>query len=94
MAAYRLKFTVKGKGFFPLDMLRYDKCYPMNPRDIDLITERGQMPERMIVIGTVIVGSKAHVTRLVKEGLTPTVGRWLSMGWPVVSEVNIRRVEM
>lgn len=27
-------FTVKGKGSFPIDMLRFDQCWPRSPHDV------------------------------------------------------------
>jgi hypothetical protein len=31
------KFVVHGRGPFPLDMLRYDECYPDSTADAELI---------------------------------------------------------
>jgi len=31
---YRTVFTVAGQGGFPLDMLRYDRCFPLTSQDV------------------------------------------------------------
>ena len=33
----RIRFTVRGDGIFPFDMLRYDNCFPATPEDIEWI---------------------------------------------------------
>ena len=34
---YLVLFKVKGAGPFPLDMLRYDRCFPSQPADVELL---------------------------------------------------------
>lgn len=37
MTPYRQTFKVKYKNSFPLDMLRYDRCYPATQQDVSVI---------------------------------------------------------
>ena len=68
------EFTVEGRGSFPIDMLRYDSCWPASEsRDSFEITastrpRSGRMKRRITLLG-------------LRE---PTVGRWESFGWNVV----------
>ena len=71
-------FTVTGRGRFPIDMLRYDCCYPVEGiPDI----EWSQNPEER---------RREFNVRLVRHcksrGWTPTIGRWSSFGWSVDME--------
>ena len=68
---YITTFRVRGKGPFPLDMLRYDQCWPHTPLDVENMNETH---ERDIVI------AKAHPYR---TGGNLTVERWNSFGWAV-----------
>ena len=36
---YLTTFVVKGIGSFPLDMLRYDSCFPMSSSDVAAMSE-------------------------------------------------------
>lgn len=67
-------FTVTGRGSFPLDMLRWDQCYPQGPDDVANI-DVGQRRE----IKLVHVGDRRH--------WEPTKDRWASFNW-VVCRVN------
>lgn len=41
--AQKCVFVVSGRGAFPFDMLRYDRCYPYTSADVArLTTETGQ----------------------------------------------------
>ena len=58
---------------FPLDMLRHDACWPRNSEDAATIVLAGtpDEPARAVI----------HLT-----GITPpSVGRWSSFGWRVVT---------
>ena len=62
-------FSVVGKGHFPLDMLRYDACWPDSPDSV------ARLEANQIHIETVqvdLIGNRA-----------PTVARWNSFGWSV-----------
>jgi hypothetical protein len=66
-------FTVEGRGQFPLDMLRYDSCWPESQADV---TELGATHDRF-------AEKRARVVTL--RGLSePTEGRWQSFGWIVI----------
>ena len=66
-------FTVAGKGTFPLDMLRYDQCWPKAPKDADEIKSEGES-----------FRSARTVTLQSWKG-EATAARWSSYGWEVQS---------
>jgi len=68
-----IKFTVEGRGDFPLDMLRYDRCFPRTGMDCDTITYTGEVRQVTLV-----------ALNRVNRFWAPTEGRWLSFGWSVV----------
>lgn len=74
MKVYR--FEVHGKYPFPIDMLRYDSCYPADPTAVGRMAEAivgpaPDMPFRDRPIFNV---------RLLSHR-APTVDRWRSFGW-------------
>ena len=62
-------FKVRGKGSFPLDMLRYDACHPVRPEDVEAITDDDTTRIRVLTLNS---------------NHPPTVKRWASFGWKVV----------
>jgi len=69
-------------GTFPMDMLRYDGCYPEGSEDASKIGENLQLldtargpedyPEKWVI----------RLVRFVEtKKCEPTVGRWRSFGW-------------
>ncbi len=62
------KFTVSGGGFFPIDMLRFDECWPANPSDSYKIEEARET--RTVDLFT----HRRHIT----------LKRWESFCWEVV----------
>lgn len=64
-------FTVEGFGEFPLDMLRYDCCYPDKPSDAEAMS-------------TTPFSGRRKVTLVSNWPSAPTQGRWQSFSWPVV----------
>lgn len=68
---YVFEFTVRGRGEFPIDMLRYDQCCPKSQDDVRTMVDR--LTEREVRL-RMFSGSR--------EG--PTEERWASFGWPVV----------
>ena len=58
-------YEVAGKPQFPLDMLRYDNCHPVDGGSVDGLTASG---DDVIVVR---LGSPKK----------PTPGRWKSFGW-------------
>ncbi len=75
----RVRFTVEGAGVFPFDMLRYDSCWPESEsRDsYELDRYHEGNPRR-------------QVTLLSDEYHAPTVGRWESFLWRVISQETVR----
>lgn len=67
-------FTVRGRGEFPLDMLRYDSCWPFS--SLDAVKMRREGEKREVVLRTVVY----------KSGVVATVGRWHSFGWKVLND--------
>jgi hypothetical protein len=67
-------FIVEGSGLFPVDMLRYDACWPTTSSDSALIAI-----ERWAV-----QPSPRRVSVMTREGGL-TDDRWLSFGWKVLS---------
>ena len=69
-------FTVSGTGRFPVDMLRFDACYPRTGTDA-LIIERSFERPRPLEAEKVVVLAKP-------SGEAPNAARWKSFGWEVV----------
>lgn len=65
-------FTVIGNDDFPIDMLRYDLCYPKSQADASEITKtfRARTGDYRVTL----ISSKA-----------PTEERWGSFGWAMES---------
>jgi len=72
---YTFRFTVIGKGTFPFDMLRYDRCFPHSTNDAGWINESDR--QRHIVL----------VSQNPRKLWMPTFERWRSFGWVVKSTV-------
>lgn len=67
-------FKVRGKGQFPLDMLRYDECYPVTPVDVEYIESRKRVDGKTVA---------REVSLATHKRFAPTEGRWESFGWTV-----------
>jgi hypothetical protein len=78
MGFYIQEFTVTGHGAFPLDMLRYDSCYPRTQDDVMQIerslTDHGYQEAREVRLLRP-VESKRNL---------PTTARWNSFRWPIL----------
>lgn len=61
--------TVVGEGAFPLDMLRYDQCWPAQQGDADAIESQGR---RSIMLAK-------HQRGPSNPGWSPE--RWSTFGW-------------
>lgn len=68
-----VRFRVEGRGAFPLDMLRYDMCYPARGEDA-IAMEWDLDPNFRETRSVWLV---AHASS------APTIGRWASFGWRV-----------
>lgn len=73
MKLYVHTFKVIGRGAFPLDMLRYDECYPTRGQDVDMLDPSSDSDE------AVQLRAVHHRT------WEPCAGRWESFGWEVTS---------
>lgn len=69
----RKKFTVEGSGPFPVDMLRYDACWPESERKSSWI-ESSIRHETSGVVGVELLTDRHDA---------PTLRRWESFGWRV-----------
>jgi hypothetical protein len=73
MAKVKTTFiTVEGRGRFPLDMLRYDHCWPYTTVD-----SARMAPD---------VREKRKVVLLTNSPNAPTPRRWFSFNWTVVED--------
>ena len=68
-----IEFDVQGRGEFPVDMLRYDLCWPATETDSNLID-----PPRVAGL------AKQRIITLRSLKGTPTFARWRSFGWEVL----------
>jgi hypothetical protein len=75
-------FHVTGSGFFPLDMLRYDSCYPHSQEDVSKISSLGKSSEDL--------GQRTiTLARRVKSRIDqPRIDRWASFGWTVEKSIT------
>lgn len=78
LTVYPMRFTVEGRGQFPVDMLRYDACWPDSSEDVFALTvERGDIEEFTTT-------RKIHLRKWATSAKElPTKGRWASFGWRV-----------
>lgn len=65
------QFYVIGGGEFPLDMLRYDRCWPATSQDAATVS--AEVPRRRVVC---LQTNEARIT----------VRRWESFGWRVSAD--------
>jgi len=71
-------FTVGGAYYFPMDMLRYDSCWPSTSEDASQLQfhpQRNSDVETKRKIRLVTIGHKER---------RPTLDRWKSFGWEVI----------
>ena len=80
------QFTVIGRGVFPLDMLRYDGCYPKSEKDT--VTMRTDGLRELTLHKTLNWGTPHELLKV----WVPTVGRWNSFGWAVLSDLPANRL--
>lgn len=74
------RYTVQGRGAFPIDMLRYDACYPATEQDAGLIEDLLRHPH--IDRNPHEVTIETHRTPRT-HAVIVTWGRWESFGWTV-----------
>jgi hypothetical protein len=74
---WHFKFSVVGKGRFPFDMLRHDRCYPRDSVAASWLDD-GERGVREIEL----------VSEQLQRGWLPTFERWRSFGWVVVTDAE------
>lgn len=82
---YLMTFTVEGTGPFPLDMLRYDTCWPTDQQSVLGIAApfRGDESVRRVRL-TKVGNSRAECANVAED-------RWRSFRWTVVGTESLRR---
>jgi hypothetical protein len=70
----RSRFVVEGASPFPVDMLRYDGCWPATEADSYAIHRTFVDP----------YNERIQITLTSDQHPTATAGRWKSFGWSVV----------
>jgi hypothetical protein len=77
MKQYAHTITVKGSGQFPVDMLRYDCCWPITESDShQIMLNPNDDPAYFNV-------REVRLTRMAHRHWQPTEGRWKSFTWEV-----------
>lgn len=81
-------FTVRGRGEFPLDMLRYDHCWPRAFEDAEKMSPYyGPItPEAKADLSMRNVDLARHTP--LKHGEVASAARWQSFGWIVIREAE------
>lgn len=73
---YEHKFEVVGQTVFPIDMLRYDSCYPETTKDAENVVKSFNPEDRtMKSVALVCVTTNRH--------WRPAADRWRAAGWMV-----------
>jgi hypothetical protein len=78
---YYTAFTVQGKMSFPLDMLRYDGCYPADSESLDWIHRK--LSHATSSEYRTQAGHVRLITVHARKDWKPTADRWRSFGWTV-----------
>lgn len=82
MAKYYQTFTVETNFLFPIDMLRYDSCFPATEKDA------GEIHKNLTANGSPL---KVKVARYIDNKATkPTTARWDSFGCRI-SKIETRK---
>jgi hypothetical protein len=80
-SVYQHEITVQGTGPFPLDMLRYDACWPRTQSAVDAIHASIQGPR---------ITEKEYTVELACVSNTKlscwATERWASFGWAVIAQ--------
>ena len=71
------EFEVTGKGHFPIDMLRYDRCFPADAESSTAIAV--EMPNLYVDR----VGRLVRIATSIVVAERITLKRWESFGWKV-----------
>lgn len=79
MKHYRFKITVRGNGYFPVDMLRYDHCWPRTEADSHMIDANYLSDSNKPMLRDVQLLADHD-----RKFWEPTADRWRSFNWSVV----------
>ncbi len=79
-----VSFIVRGWGAFPLDMLRYDSCWPKGPRDVEA------MMDSELVRDEKNARLERNVELTSESPYSPNEKRWASFSWPVIAKSDNR----
>ena len=74
MKTKTVHFTVTGSGTFPLDMLRYDRCFPRDSTDCALMDNSDYQRKRTV---------RLAIDDARRGRSAVTEARWQSFGWTV-----------
>ena len=74
----RVQFSVVGRGRFPIDMLRYDACFPGTEEDALLIDRLLRDPEGF---EGALQYCEVRLAAWQRPGWRPNADRWASFGW-------------
>lgn len=82
MKLKRMVYRVSGAGQFPIDMLRYDACFPASERDSALIQQHDEFRQ-------------VHVARYWAKGMAEmTDARWRSFGWQIEENTTVTPITL
>lgn len=85
-ATYTRRFIVEGQVVFPIDMLRYDRCWPDSSSDaIKILNSIDASVLHMPHVVTLIMLCNDRDDK-------PEAKRWESFGWKVFGIDNTQRV--
>lgn len=74
------RFTVRGQGCFPYDMLRYDSCCPDTGNDAAVMADDNGPGRARIEPRTVTL------RRYTADGIPAEAARWASFRWTVIAD--------
>lgn len=83
--SYETILVVEGRGHFPIDMLRYDSCFPRTGEDAGKISRITKVPFQLSYQREI---QSIVLIRRSLNNLPATTERWESFGWRVVSETS------
>jgi hypothetical protein len=96
----RVRYTVRGSGSFPFDMLRYDRSFFACAEDEQWA--EGREPRELMLELYLDYDVPASALAKVKDGVwqnqehftIPCVGRWHSFGWAVTEVYPIEHIPL
>jgi hypothetical protein len=83
MTVYVTTFEVTGNFQFPMDMLRYDRCFPVRSEDGSAILRSMEYGNAKKEVDGKF---RIRLERVTRGNPDPTAVRWYSFGWVVDPE--------